>query len=205
MEKRIILFFLLLTFFTTNTCFAQFGLMAGLNYNNLRQQTPRIDAGPVLNFHLGLNYTWYPIEKLPDFSIRTDLLLNNKGYRQNLPDDQRQVSFNGLGFAPMIRYQLLQKMGVHTGLELNYFFDSNTIGAFEVFNTYESAVFLGVDILNHRNVSFYIRGAFGISPLLEYVEFDPIDASIKGVFSDFYSTTVLFGLQFFINDGKKQH
>lgn len=204
MGKRIILAFLVLTFFTTNASFAQFGLMAGVNYNNLRQHTPRIDTSPVLSFHLGVNYTWYPIQSLPDFSIRTDLLLNNKGYRQNFEDEQRQVGFNGLGFAPMLRYQIFDKIGVHSGIEFNYFFDSNTIGAFEVFNKHESALLMGVDLLNHQNVSFYIRGVLGVSPLLNYVEFDPLDASIKGEFSDFFSTTVLFGIQFFINDGKKR-
>ncbi|MGY6742349.1 MAG: hypothetical protein ACXIUQ_06410 [Cecembia sp.] len=205
MVKRMILLFFACILFKSNVVFAQFGLMAGTNYSNLRQQTPRIDTGPQLNFHLGLNYSWHPIEKIPNFSIRADLLLNNKGYRQILNDGHRQVRFNAMGFAPMLRYQIAKTTGLHSGLEFNYFFDGNTVGSSEVFRQSERAVFLGIDLLNHRSVSFYIRGVFGISPLLNYVDFNPLDASIKGEFSDFFSTTVLFGIQFSIQDEKKRN
>jgi hypothetical protein len=178
----------------------QIGMMVGTNYSNIRHENRFEKTQGQMSLHLGVNVEVVPLKTIPNFSIRTDLILIQKGYTVKLDGSKYRVNLEYGSFAPMIKYAFDEDFAIHSGIEFNGFTGSN-VGEDGTFRKNEKALFFGFDILSSRRLSFYSRASFGQTPVLDYYDIDPIEG-IQGRISDLYTTTIMLGLQLNIHHEK---
>jgi hypothetical protein len=181
--------------------FAQIGMMLGTNYSNIRHQDRLAGTRGKVGLNLGVNVEVVPIRSIPNLSLKTDFMIVPKGYNQILDDIKYRVNLQYFVFAPMIKYAFDKDFAVHSGVEFNGFIGSNVEGAEETYRKNEKAFFFGFDLLSSKRLSLYTRASFGLTPVLDYYEIDPIEG-ITGSFSDLYTTTIMLGLQLNIHHEK---
>ena len=181
--------------------FGQIGMMLGTNYSNIRHQDRLEGTRGKVSLNLGANLEVVPIRSISNLSLKTDFMIVPKGYTQILNEIKYRVNLRYFVFAPMIKYAFDKDFAVHSGVEFNGFIGSNVDGAEETYRKNEKAFFFGFDILSSKRFSFYTRASFGLTPVLDYYEIDPIEG-ITGSFSDLYTTTIMLGLQLNIHHEK---
>lgn len=180
--------------------FAQVGMMVGTNYSNVRHDGLLGKTQGQMSLHLGANIEVVPIRGIPNLSLRTDLILVQKGYTLLIDDSKYRANLEYGSFAPMIKYAIFEDFSIHSGVEFNRLMDSN-VGEDITFRKNEKAVFFGFDVFNSKRLSFYTRASFGLTPVLDYYDIDPIEG-IQGRISDLYTTTIMLGLQLNIHHEK---
>jgi hypothetical protein len=180
--------------------FAQVGMMVGTNYSNVRHDGILGKTQGQMSLHLGVNIEVVPLRNIPNLSIRTDLLLIQKGYTLRIDGTRYRANIEYGSFAPMFKYAIMEDFSIHSGVEFNRFMGSN-VGEDVTFRKNEKALFLGIDLFNSKRLSFYTRASFGLTPVLEYYDIDPIEG-IQGRISDLYTTTIMLGLQLNIHHEK---
>jgi hypothetical protein len=180
--------------------FGQIGMMMGTNYSNIRHDNRLENSRGKMDIHLGANIEVVPFKKIPNLSVRTDLILIQKGYTLKLDGTNYRVNLEYGSFAPMIKYAIMEDLSIHSGVEFNRFSNSN-VGEDETFRKNEKAIFFGFDLFNSKRLSFYTRASFGLTPVLDYYDIDPIEG-IQGKISDLYTTTIMLGLQLNIHHEK---
>ena len=201
MKYKLFLITFLAFFGLVTESLAQIGMMLGTNYSNIRHQDRLEGTRGKVGLHLGFNIEVVPIRSIPNLSLKTDFMIVPKGYNQILDDIKYRVNLEYFVFAPMIKYAFDKDFAVHSGVEFNGFIGSNVEGAEETYRKNEKAFFFGFDILSSKRFSFYTRASFGLTPVLDYYEIDPIEG-ITGSFSDLYTTTIMIGLQINIHHEK---
>lgn len=180
--------------------FAQVGMMVGTNYSNVRHDGLLGKTQGQMSLHLGANIEVVPIRGIPNLSLRTDLILVQKGYTLLIDDSKYRANLEYGSFAPMIKYAIFEDFSIHSGVEFNRLVDSN-VGEDITFRKNEKALFFGFDVFNSKRLSFYTRASFGLTPVLDYYDIDPIEG-IQGRISDLYTTTIMLGFQLNIHHEK---
>jgi len=201
MKAKTYLLAILLMAIAFSQSFGQVGIMLGPNYSSVRHNNLLENQSGKLNFHYGVNVAFHPFPSTPELSFKTDLMVVTKGYQQNLSGEDFNLNLTFFSFSPMVRYELLEGFHIHTGLELNSLAGSNVKEGLQTYQKSERAVFLGLDLFSNKLFSMYTRASFGLSPMLDYYDIDPIDG-IQGRLRDIYSTTILIGLQLNIYNEK---
>ena len=175
--------------------------MLGPNYSSVRHNNLLENQSGKLNFNYGVYVAFNPFPSTPEISFKTDLMVFTKGYSQHLSGEKFNLNLTYLSFAPMVRYELDEGFHIHSGLELNSLVGSNVNEGLQTYQKSERAIFLGMDLFSNNFISMYIRASFGLSPLLDYYDIDPIDG-IQGRLRDIYSTTFLIGIHLNIYNEK---
>jgi hypothetical protein len=200
MRYKFIAFTFFVFFMQIAVGFAQVGMMVGTNYSNVRHNGILGKTQGQIGLHLGINVEVVPLKNIPNLSLKTDLLLIQKGYTLRIDGTRYRANIEYGSFAPMFKYAIMEDFSIHSGLEFNRFTESN-VGEDITFRKNEKAFFFGLDLFNSKRISFYTRASFGLTRVLDYYDIDPIEG-IQGRISDLYTTTIMLGVQLNIHHEK---
>lgn len=179
--------------------FGQWGVTAGLNTYQARQHSlvGEIQAKP--NVQFGANWTSRPFSSIRNLGFRAETQIISKGYRQKIRDEIYSTTFSYWGLMPTVRYQIVEAIGIHSGFELNFMIGTNSENGISLYRAIECAAVFGLDIVPQKTISYFLRGSYGLTPVLNYPVMDPIEGII-GQRRDLYLFGFLAGVQININN-----
>jgi hypothetical protein len=150
---------------------AQISIQGGANFSNIRDNGYLENNEPALGFQLGTSFQYYPIKTLPKFSIQNGILINNKGYQQEL-DKKYDFNFSYLSFPVVVNYDIVENITINMGTEISYLFYTNVEEGTKTYNNFDLGIVLGISIFNNKRISIYSCGTYGVMPMLDYYTID---------------------------------
>lgn len=187
---------LLLLFFSSLPCaFPQLGLAGGINGFTVSNHSLVGEISPKANIHLGLFWETKLLKSNDKLYFRTDAVLVGKGYKQKINQEGFTQNFTYVGLWPSLQYRFSDIIGSHAGVEMNGLYGTNSNNGTSVYQRFECATFLGLDLFPKKQFSYFIRTSIGLTPVLDYKQIDPIEG-IVGDFKDMYFRGILVGVNF---------
>jgi hypothetical protein len=172
---------------------AQIAFKVGSNYSSVRHEIPLKNIKPVIVSELGASVQYYPFKKFKNWSLINEFCFSQKGYQQNLSRDYT-FRFDYCTFPVLINYAPVKHLSVHTGVELSTLFSTNVRRGLETYNHFDTGLVLGFSINKGRVFSFYLRGIYGLLPLLDYYKIDEM-GNFTGEIHDLKNMCLSFGVK----------
>lgn len=190
MGKVIYMFIFL---YASLVCQAQFSAMTGVNFCKVRSSYLKNDRAAV-GFQAGLSIAYHPVKNLKVMSFEHELLFNYKGYRQDL-DKNYNLYYGYVSGSFLIKFKTGNIVHLRTGLELSELVYASVEDRYDTFNKTDLGVILGISFFESKPVSFYIRGSYGLLPMLDYYDIDAYGA-FHGKIHDIRNNTLSLGIKY---------
>lgn len=152
---------------------AQIAFKVGGNYSTVRNEISLKNIKPILVSELGASVQYYPFKDYKKWSLINEICFSQKGYQQNLSRDYT-FRFDYCTFPVLINYAPVKHFSLYTGVELSTLLSTNIREGMKTYNHFDTGLVLGFSIHEGRVVSFYLRGIYGLLPLLDYYKIDEI-------------------------------
>ena len=192
--------FISLTFICTSVSNAQFAVMAGGNYTNVRNNISLENKGPIAGYNFGLSYQYYPFKNSRKISILNELVINQKGYRQDL-EKRYSFRFNYLSLPVLVNYSLSKDFAVHTGFELSTLLTTNIEHGLKTYNNFDAGLVFGMSYFESRRLSCYSRFTYGLLPMLDYYDIDEL-GNFRSEIHDLKNICFSIGIKFNLSNEK---
>ena len=153
--------FISLTFICNSVSNAQFAVMAGGNYSNVRNNISLENNGPIAGYNMGLSYQYYPFRNSRKISILNELVINQKGYRQDF-EKRYSSRFNYLSLPVLVNYSLTKDFAINSGLELSTLLTTNIEHGLRTYNNFDLGLVFGMCYFESRRLSCYSRFTYGL-------------------------------------------
>lgn len=172
---------------------AQVAVFGGGNYCTLRNDVLLKNKKPIIASEFGLSIQYHPIKGFEKLSVINEMGISQKGYQQNLIRNYT-FKFNYLAFPVLIDYKLIKPLSVQGGVELSKLFSTHMEDGTNTYNNFDAGLVLGLGWRQGRILSFYLRGIYGLVPMLDYYTFDEL-GNITGKIHDLKNMCVSAGIK----------
>jgi hypothetical protein len=152
---------------------AQIAVFGGGNYCTLRNDVLLKNKKPIIASEFGLSFQYHPIKSFEKLSFINELSISQKGYQQNLVRNY-SFRFDYLAFPILIDYKLINPLSVQGGVELSKLLSTSMEEGTNTYNNFDAGLVLGLNWRQGRILSFYLRGIYGLVPMLDYYTFDEL-------------------------------
>ena len=152
---------------------AQVAVFGGGNYCTLRNNVFLKNKKPVIASDFGLSVQYHPIKQFEKLSVINELSISRKGYNQDLGATY-VFRFNYLALPILINYKLLEPISIQAGVELSSLLSTSIRQGEKTYNNFDTGLSLGLSFQEGPIVSFYVRGVYGLLPMLDYYTFDEL-------------------------------
>lgn len=155
----------------SNKSFAQVSLMGGANYCNVRDNNLLANKKGIGAFQGGAAIRVYPFKNLPNLSLENELLINRKGYQQDL-DKNYTFYFDYFSWPLLVCYSPVRNFTVSAGVELSQLLFTNFKKGTSTYHDFDAGLVLGFSCFDEKWISLYSRMTYGLVPMLNYYSFD---------------------------------
>ena len=190
-----------LTFICNSVSNAQFAVMAGGNYSNVRNNTSLENKGPIAGYNMGLSYQYYPFRNARKISILNELVFNQKGYRQDF-EKRYSSRFNYLSLPVLVNYSLSKDLAIHSGFEMSTLLSTNIEHGLKTYNIFDLGLVFGMSYFESRRLSCYSRFTYGLLPMLDYYNIDEL-GNFKNEIHDLKNICISIGIKCNLSNEKK--
>jgi hypothetical protein len=152
---------------------AQIAVFGGANYCTVRNDVLLKNKKPIIASDLGVSVQYHPLKRIENLSLINELSFSRKGYDQNL-EGTYSFRFNYLVLPILINYKLLEPVSVQTGIELSSLLSTSIRQGLKTYNNFDTGLVFGLSFQQGRILSFYLRGVYGLLPMLDYYSFDEL-------------------------------
>lgn len=198
MLKRIIVGLILLFSYSLN---AQISVKVGGSYNTINDAGILENKSPMFSTFLGAGIRVHPFKETSKFSIESGLLIQRKGYIQHLDNETYNLTLTYFTIPTLLNYKPNATFSVYGGFALNHLIDTNRKKGNDTYTQNDVALNLGINLLEHKKLNIFIRGAYGLIPIIDYYKIDEF-----GNFTDkidkFNTMSFSIGLKMNIYDEK---
>lgn len=200
--NRVLLLLVGFILISTYVSKAQFAFVGGLNYSNERNNNLLENQKPIISYHFGACFRFYPIKKLKTISLQNELIFNQKGYKQVL-DRTYTFLFSYISMPVLINYALTENFSINTGIEFGGLLSSNIKRRTETYNDFDIGLILGFTCFEKSNVNFYSRVTYGLLPILDYYAIDKL-GNFTGEIHDLKNICLSVGMKIKLYNEKKR-
>jgi hypothetical protein len=172
---------------------AQIAFKVGGNYSTVRNEISLKNIKPIFVSELGASIQYYPFKDYKKWSLINEFCFSQKGYQQNLSRDYT-FRFDYCTFPVLINYAPVKQLSLYTGVELSTLLSTNVRGGMETYNHFDTGLVLGLSIHEGKVFSFYLRGIYGLLPLLDYYKIDEI-GNFTGEIHDLKNVCLSLGVK----------
>jgi hypothetical protein len=174
-------------------CQAQFSAMTGVNVCKVRSSYLKNDR-PAIGFQVGMSLGYHPVKTFKILSFEHELLINYKGYKQDL-DKVYDLYYAYVSGSFLLKFKTGNVVHLKTGLELSQMVYASVEDRYDTFNKTDLGIVLGISFLESKPFSFYIRGTYGLLPMLDYYDIDA-EGAFHGKIHDIRNNTLSLGFKF---------
>ncbi|NMM47496.1 hypothetical protein [Marinigracilibium pacificum] len=189
-QKAILLMTLGLSFFISD---AQVQFSAGLTYAKSIVKSPELKSDYGVGFATGVAYR----ETYKSFTFTGGLNFSNRNYTiENPLLERKNYNDQYILFPILVGYNITDFLAVNGGFEFGYviYSDFNE----REYKDFTSAFLFGIEFLQNKTVSPFIRASYSPSGRLNYELFDDYGNSI-GTTSDFKNFYILTGINVYLH------
>jgi hypothetical protein len=172
---------------------AQIAVMGGANYCDVRDNNLLENQKAIVRYQFGISFLYHPFKNMHSISIQNELLLNKKGYQQNL-DKNYRFHFNYFSLPVLLNYAPVKNFSINSGVEFSGLFSTNVRQGTKTYHRFDTGLILGFTCLNSKIISFYARATYGLIPLLNYNSFDKL-GNFTGEIHDLRNTCFSIGIK----------
>jgi len=185
---------------------AQFSLMEGGNYSDVRHNNLLPGKRPVFGFFTGFSLQYYPFVKSDRLSVVNEFFYHLKGFRQDFKTDQFKHPLHYLAFPVLLNYDISSRLSVHTGCEFSLLITANSLNENK---NRRNEVYRGYDFGWNAGTGFYLlpgrvmlfsRFHYGLLPQMDYYQFDELGNMTP--IKDVKNINVMVGLKIILGDEK---
>lgn len=173
---------------------AQLSIFAGGNYSVIRNSISLENKRPIVGYHYGLSYQYYPFRKLQKLSILNELVFNQKGYSQDF-EKKYSFMFNYLSLPVLANYSISKDFAIHSGFELSKLITTNIVHGLKTYNNFDVGLVFGMSYFASRKLSCYSRFTYGLLPILDYYHIDEL-GNFKNEIHDLKNVCFSIGIKF---------
>jgi len=186
--------FISLTFISHSVSVAQFAIIAGGNYSNVRNNISLENKEPILRYNFGFSLQYYPFSKFPNLSILNELDFNQKGYQQDF-EKYYSFKFNYLSLPILVNYPLSKQISIQTGIELSELISTNIKQGLKTYNNFDLGLVFGINYFEGKRLSCFTRFTYGLFPMLDYYNIDE-QGNFKNEIHDLKNVCFSIGIKF---------
>lgn len=172
----------------------QVAFKVGGNYSTVRNEISLKNIKPIYVSEIGASVQYYPLKEFKKWSLINEFCFSQKGYQQNLSQEYT-FRFDYCSFPVLINYAPVKHLSFCTGVELSTLLSTNTTEGLKTYNHFDTGLVLGLSIHQGRIFSFYLRGIYGLLPLLDYYKIDEM-GNFKGEIHDLKNMCLSLGVKF---------
>lgn len=186
--------------FTSLTCLshlnsnAQIAIIAGGNYSTIRNNVFLENKEPIVGYHFGLSFQYYPFKHIQNLSILNELYFIQKGYQQDIGRNYT-FKFNYLSLPILLNYPISKQISLQTGIELSKLIATNIEQGLKTYNDFDLGLVLGVNGFQSKRLSCYSRLTYGLLPILDYYEIDEL-GNFNNEIHDLKNISLSIGIKF---------
>jgi hypothetical protein len=167
--------------------------MTGVNVCKVRSSYLKNDRAAV-GFHAGLSMAYHPFKSFEVMSFEHELLFNYKGYKQEL-DKVYDLYYGYVSGSFLLKFKTGKVIHLKTGLELSQLVYASVQDRYDTFNKTDLGIILGISFLESNPFNFYIRGTYGLLPMLDYYDIDA-EGAFHGKIHDIRNNTLSIGVKY---------
>lgn len=169
MPKSIFICFFLLIYVSIN---AQVSIKIGGNYNNLVDDNILENKKPLFSTQIGGSIRLLPFKESSKFSIQAELLLQQKGYKQELNGEKYKLSLNYITIPLLLNFKPTNNFSIHGGFAFNHLINTNRKRGNDTYTQNDLAINFGMAAFENKKVSIYLRTSYGLIPIIDYTSID---------------------------------
>ena len=169
---------------------AQIAFKFGGNYSTIRNDIPLKNIKPILVSDIGASFHYHPFKGIRKWSLINELSFSQKGYQQ----DSYIFRFDYCAFPVMVCYEPVKNFSMNAGIEPSALISTNIKQGMSTYHHFDTGLLLGFNVQKSKIVSFYMRGVYGLMPLLDYYRFDEI-GNFTGRIHDLKNISLSFGIK----------
>lgn len=198
MLKRIIVGFILLFSYSLN---AQISVKVGGSYNTINDAGILDNKEPMFSSLFGASIRLHPFKETSKFSIESGLLIQRKGYIQELDNEKYNLTLNYMTIPAVLNYKPNTRFSVFGGIAFNHLVNTSRKRGNDTYTQNDVALNLGVNLLEHKKLNIFIRGAYGLIPIIDYYKIDKL-GNFTNKIDKFNTVSFSLGLKINIYDEK---
>jgi hypothetical protein len=176
------------------TTMAQFSILGGGNICEVRNNNLLENQKPILKSHYGLSVRYYPFKRLPKFSVQNEILINKKGYKQELGRTYL-FHFTYLSIPILLNYTPVKNLSINAGIEASKLLYTSVKQGRKTYNNSDFGIVLGVNGFDQKRINIYSRLTYGITPMIDYYSFDKL-GNFVGKIHDLKNICISIGLKY---------
>ena len=152
---------------------AQIAVYGGANYCTIRNDINLKNIKPILASNLGLSIQYHPFKGIEKLSLINEVCFSRKGYDQDL-GAVYSFRFNYIAFPVLLDYRPAKLFSVQAGIELSSLLSTSIRQGTKTYNNFDTGLVLGLNFNKGQILSFYVRGVYGLLPMLDYYAIDEL-------------------------------
>lgn len=177
----------------SNKSYAQVSLMGGASYCNVRDNNLLENKKGIVAFQGGAAISVYPFKNLPNLSVENELLINRKGYQQNL-DQNYTFYFDYASWPILACYSPVRNFTINAGVELSQLLFTNFKKGTRTYHDFDAGLVLGFSCFDEKWIGLYSRMTYGLVPMLNYYSFDE-SGNFTGEIHDLKNLCISVGIK----------
>ena len=198
---KMVLLISLIFLFATNSS-AQIAVFGGPNFCTVRSDVFLKNKEAIIGSNIGVSIQYHPIKRFEKLSLINELSISRKGYDQELGGTY-SFRFDYFSLPILFNYKLLGPLSFQTGVELSSLISTSIRQGEKTYNNFDTGLAVGLSFQGGRIVSFYLRGVYGLLPMLDYYAFDEL-GNFTGEIHDLKNMCLSIGIKINVFNEKFQ-
>lgn len=183
-----------------STTLAQGYVLGGGHLSFIRNEV-LIGESPIFSWHGGGGINLYPLKACQKININVEVAFIEKGYNQNIGNQQFELRFRYLTSQLTISYSIIPFLSLKGGVNVARLFNTSMEKGLETYERIDVGLVGGLGYFENKRLGFYTRVVYGLSPMLKYYDIDSM-GNFNDNIRDLKNTCFMVGLRFNVYDKK---